>query len=166
MPEKLALSADQFAGSGSIPRGEPFDWVDKVSIELTTQMLSTLLGFPWRDRRKLAHWSDVVNAVPGSGFIETEDDRDRELLDCLSYFQTLWAHQRAASPNGSLLSMMAHSDATRDVEPMDLFGAVVLLIVGGSDTMRNCLTGGLLAMSEFPDEYAKLRADPSTTLAD
>lgn len=42
----------------TLPRGEVFDWVDKVSIELTTGMLAILFGFPWEDRRLLTFWSD------------------------------------------------------------------------------------------------------------
>jgi cytochrome P450 len=49
----------------SLPRGETFDWVDRVSIELTTQMLATLFGFPFEQRRKLTFWSDVATTLPG-----------------------------------------------------------------------------------------------------
>src|SRR5690606_23765051 len=42
----------------SLPIGEEFDWVDKVSIELPTQMLATLFDFPWAERRKLPRWAD------------------------------------------------------------------------------------------------------------
>ena len=51
----------------NLPRNETFDWVDRVSIELTTQMLAVLFDFPWEERRKLTRWSDVVTAVPGGG---------------------------------------------------------------------------------------------------
>jgi cytochrome P450 len=60
-----------------LPRNETFDWVDKVSIELTTMMLATLFDFPWEDRRKLTFWSDVaicnVNS-PGAP-VHTEEER-------------------------------------------------------------------------------------------
>ena len=46
-----------------LPIGEEFDWVDAVSIELTTQMLATLFDFPWEERRKLTRWSDVSTAA-------------------------------------------------------------------------------------------------------
>ncbi|MEZ6010898.1 MAG: hypothetical protein R3C08_03380 [Hyphomonas sp.] len=44
----------------SLPVNEPFDWVDRVSIELTTMMLATLFDFPFENRRQLTRWSDVV----------------------------------------------------------------------------------------------------------
>jgi cytochrome P450 len=110
-----------------------------------------------RDRRKLAHWSDVATAVPGAGVIETEEAREQELLECLSYFQRLWREERRSDPSSNLISMMAHSRATCKMEPMEFLGNILLLIVGGSDTMRTSLTGSVVALHDFPDEHAKLR---------
>ena len=148
----------------SLPRGETFDWVDRVSIELTTQMLATLFDFPWEDRRKLTRWSDVATANEESGLVESEDQRRAELFECLEYFNRLWAERAASSEPGSdLISLLAHSDATRDLptRPMEYLGNLVLLIVGGNDTTRNSLSGGVLALNQFPDQFDKLRANPA-----
>jgi len=145
----------------ALPRGETFDWVDRVSIELTTQMLATLFDFPWEDRRKLTRWSDVATAVEGSGVIETEEQRREELLECLAYFTELWNQRvNTEEPGNDLISMLAHGEATRNMEPFEYLGNVILLIVGGNDTTRNSITGGLLALSQNPDQEAKLRANP------
>lgn len=145
----------------SLPVGEPFDWVDKVSIELTTQMLATLFDFPFEDRRKLTRWSDVATGSPETGVVETEEQRREELFECLEYFQRLW-HERAGQEGGNdLVSMLAHGEATKDMEPMEFLGNLVLLIVGGNDTTRNSITGGVLALNENPGEYAKLRNNPA-----
>jgi cytochrome P450 len=145
-----------------LPIGETFDWVDKVSIELTTQMLATLFDFPWEERRKLTRWSDVSTATPGGGIIDTEEQRREELLECLGYFTNLW-NQRVNStePGNDLISMLAHGEATRNMPPFEYLGNIILLIVGGNDTTRNSITGGLYALSQNPAEEAKLRADPS-----
>lgn len=146
----------------ALPINEPFDWVDKVSIELTTQMLATLFDFPWEERRKLTRWSDVATASPESGIVESEDARRAELLECLGYFTNLWNERvNLTEPGNDLISMLAHGEATRDMPPMEYLGNVILLIVGGNDTTRNSLTGGLYALSKNPQEEAKLRADPS-----
>ena len=59
-----------------LPRGETFDWVDRVSVELTTQMLAVLFDFPWEERRKLTHWSDVSTTIPGKGqLVETIEEQ-------------------------------------------------------------------------------------------
>ncbi|MGA0838872.1 MAG: cytochrome P450 [Pseudomonadales bacterium] len=156
--ERVAMILD------GLPVGETFNWVDRVSIELTTQMLATLFDFPFHDRAKLTRWSDVATAQPGTGIIETEDQRRAELIECLTYFTELW-HQRAAlpEPGNDLISMLAHSPATRDMinRPMEYLGNLILLIVGGNDTTRNSLSGGVLALNQHPAEYDKLRANPA-----
>jgi cytochrome P450 len=143
-----------------LPIGETFDWVDRVSIELTTQMLATLFDFPFEDRRKLTRWSDVATAAPDAGIVESEDARRAELMECAAYFTDLWNQRVNAEPGNDLISMMAHADATRNMEPMEYLGNLILLIVGGNDTTRNSISGGLLALNQNPDQYQKLREHP------
>lgn len=141
----------------SLPVGETFDWVDKVSIELTTQMLATLFDFPFEDRRLLTHWSDVATAIPPPGHPEVWKNREQELGKCLQYFTGLWNERVNAEPRADLISMMAHAPATRDMSPLEFLGNLVLLIVGGNDTTRNSISGGMLFMNRNPDQYDKLR---------
>jgi cytochrome P450 len=145
-----------------LPVGETFDWVDKVSIELTTQMLATLFDFPWEDRRKLTYWSDITTAGPASPLFVSEEHRRAQLMDCAQYFMGLW-NQRVnlTEPGSDLISMLAHGESTRNMSQMEFLGNLLLLIVGGNDTTRNSITGGLLALNENPSEYDKLRADHS-----
>jgi cytochrome P450 len=144
-----------------LPINETFDWVDRVSIELTTQMLATLFDFPFEERRKLTRWSDVATTLPmPGGLVETEEDRQAELMACLAYFTRLWNERVNEPPRGDLVSMMAHGEATRNMTPEEYLGNIILLIVGGNDTTRNSITGGLLALNQNPAEYDKLRADP------
>ncbi|MBI5939061.1 MAG: cytochrome P450 [Caulobacterales bacterium] len=145
----------------SLPIGETFDWVDRVSIELTTQMLATLFDFPFEDRRKLTRWSDVATTMPMPGaIVETEDARQAELMECLACFTGLWNERVNQPPRGDLVSMMAHGEATRNMSPDEYLGNIILLIVGGNDTTRNSITGGVIALNQNPAEYAKLRANP------
>lgn len=145
-----------------LPRNETFNWVDRVSIELTTQMLATLFDFPWEDRRKLTYWSDVATADINGGLISSMDERRMILMECAEYFTRLWNERvNAPKPNGDLISMLAHGEATRNMEPLEYLGNVILLIVGGNDTTRNSISGGLLALNEFPEQYDKLMADHS-----
>ena len=145
----------------NLPAGEVFDWVDRVSVELTTQMLAVLFDFPWEDRRKLTRWSDIATTLPGpDGLVATEEDRQVELLECATYFARLWKERVNQPPKSDLLSMMAHNDATRDMDPKNFLGNLILLIVGGNDTTRNTLSGSIYALSKNPDQYSKLRANP------
>jgi cytochrome P450 len=145
----------------NLPRGETFNWVERVSVELTTQMLATLFDFPWEDRRKLTRWSDVATALPKSGVYESQEQRLAELYECGEYFVRLWNERVNAPPQSDLISMMAHSDATRHMDRENLLGNLILLIVGGNDTTRNSMTGSVLALNENPDQYDKLRANPA-----
>lgn len=145
----------------SLPVGETFNWVDLVSIELTTQMLATLFDFPFEDRRKLTRWSDVATGGPETGIVETEEQRREELYECLAYFTRLWQERENQAGGNDLISMLAHGDSTKDMSPQEFLGNLVLLIVGGNDTTRNSITGGVLALNENPGEYAKLRNNPS-----
>ncbi len=144
----------------SLPVGETFNWVDLVSIELTTQMLATLFDFPFEDRRKLTRWSDVATGGPETGIVESEEQRREELYECLAYFTRLWQEREHGPMGNDLVSMLAHGEATKDMEPQEFLGNLVLLIVGGNDTTRNSITGGVIALNENPGEYAKLRNNP------
>ena len=143
-----------------LPLGEEFDWVDRVSIELTTQMLATLFDFPFEDRRKLTRWSDVATGGPETGVVETEEQRQEELMECLAYFTRLWQERQEQGLSNDFISMLAHGEATKDMAPEEYLGNLVLLIVGGNDTTRNSMTGGVLALNQNPREYAKLRNNP------
>ena len=143
-----------------LPVGETFNWVDLVSIELTTQMLATLFDFPFEDRRKLTRWSDVATADEASGIIDSEEQRREELGECLGYFTELWNQRVNQPPAGDLVSMLAHGESTKNMGPMEYLGNLILLIVGGNDTTRNSITGGVRFLNQFPDEYQKLMANP------
>lgn len=146
----------------SLPVGETFNWVDKVSIELTTQMLATLFDFPFEHRRKLTWWSDMATSGELAGGPTPEPERRAALMECLEWFTEL-KDQRSnqAEPAFDLVSMLANGKDTKNMEPMEFLGNLILLIVGGNDTTRNSLTGGVLALNENPAEYEKLRNDPS-----
>jgi cytochrome P450 len=146
----------------NLPIGEMFEWVDKVSIELTTQMLAVLFDFPWEDRRKLTRWSDVATTIPGvGGIVATEAEKQAELLECAAYFARLWKERIDQPPKSDLLSMMAHGEATREMDPNNFLGNLILLIVGGNDTTRNTMSGSIFALSQYPDQYRKLRDNPA-----
>jgi cytochrome P450 len=123
-------------------------------------MLATLFDFPWEERRKLTRWSDVATALPKSGIVASAEERRREMDECYAYMSRLWNERVNSAPRNDLLSLMAHNDATRFMDPDNLMGNIILLIVGGNDTTRNTMTGSVLALNENPDQYDKLRANP------
>jgi cytochrome P450 len=164
-PRNLAVMEGTIRGRvqkilDDLPVGETFNWVDLVSIELTTQMLATLFDFPFEDRRKLTRWSDVATADETSGIVDSEEQRREELGECLGYFTELWNQRVNQPPAGDLVSMLAHGESTKNMGPMEYLGNLILLIVGGNDTTRNSISGGVRFLNQFPDEYQKLMANP------
>jgi cytochrome P450 len=145
----------------SLPEDEAFDWVDTVSIELTTLMLATLFDFPMEDRRKLTRWSDIVFAIPGpGGVVETQQQKIDELFECVAYFEKLWDERRGQA-GFDLVTMLANGEHTKDMSAFEHLGNLLLLIVGGNDTTRNTMTGSVYGLHKFPNNFEKLKADPS-----
>jgi cytochrome P450 len=147
-----------------LPVGETFNWVDRVSIELTGRMLATLFDFPYEERRKLVYWSDITTSSPqimGEAGIPATV-RAEELGKCVAAFSELWRQRASEPPANDLISMLAHGETTRDMpsRPKEFLGNILLLIVGGNDTTRNSISGGVLALNRYPDQYAKLRERP------
>ncbi|KQM63427.1 cytochrome [Sphingomonas sp. Leaf17] len=145
----------------SLPIGERFDWVDTVAIELTTQMLAILFDFPWEDRRKLTFWSDWAGDIELVKTPELRQQRLVHMYECGGYFKTLWDAKINQDQTPDLISMMIHSDAMREMDQMEFLGNLILLIVGGNDTTRNTMSALAYGLDRFPDERAKLEADPS-----
>jgi cytochrome P450 len=147
---------------GNLPRNETFDWVEHVSIELTTQMLATLFDYPFERRRDLTHWSNIAttNFKDPNALVKTEEERFNELKKMAAAMMGLWNERVNAPPASDLISMLAHGESTRNMDPMEFMGNCVLLIVGGNDTTRNSISGGLWALNKHPDEYRKLRENP------
>jgi cytochrome P450 len=144
----------------SLPIGEAFDWVDKVSIELTTGMLARLFDFPWEQRHKLTEWSDLggdVELIRREGGLAI---RNAAMFEMGAAFGKLW-QEKLANPGKDLISVMLQSDAMNHMSQEEFMGNLVLLIVGGNDTTRNSMSGYAYGLHSFPEERAKLEADPS-----
>jgi len=144
----------------ALPRNETFDWAERVSTDLTNMMLATLFDFPSEDRMKLSWWSDVAIANVNSpdAVVHSEAERYDELARMGDYFHKLWDARADAPPTFDLISMLAHSEATRHLQPREFIGTMALLIVGGNDTTRNSMSGGLMALVENPGQFELVRA--------
>jgi cytochrome P450 len=145
----------------TLPWGERFDWVDTVSIELTTGMLALLFDFPWEERRKLTFWSDWAGDIEIVKDEGLRQQRLQHMFECGAYFQNLWNQKVGKPQTPDLISMMIHSDAMNQMDHYEFIGNLILLIVGGNDTTRNTMSGLAYGLDLYPDQRAKLEADPS-----
>ncbi len=145
----------------TLPVDEDFDWVDRVSIELTTQMLAILFDFPWEDRRLLTLWSDWGGDIEAAVNPATSGIRQQHLIDMTDYLDRLMAERRAKDRTDDLLSLMVHSAAMGDMSEQERRGNYILLIVGGNDTTRNSMSGAIHAFDQYPGEWRKLAVDRS-----
>ncbi len=154
----------------SLPTDKPFDWVQAVSIELTARMLATLLDYPYENRAELVYISDVVggNAESTGGTYADMDETFKAAADMVKKFTALWHDKKrreaaGEAPGFDLISLMQNNEHTKDIvnRPLEFMGNLALLVVGGNDTTRNSMTGGVLALNEFPNEFQKLKQNPS-----
>lgn len=145
----------------ALPRDKEFNWVREVSVELTGRTLATLFDVPQEDRHKLIHWSDTVERLGDPEFFATPEEGFKELWNCWEYFDAVWKERQSrATPGTDLISMLVHSESTKNMTPNEYLGNMLLLIVGGNDTTRNSITGGVLALNQNPSEYKKLTETP------
>lgn len=148
----------------SLPIDSAFDWVEKVSMELTSMMLATLFDFPMELRHKLIYWSDIATASPvvSGNTSVSQEERLQGLNECLTFFTELWHKQLLKEPSFNFISLLQNNEDTKNMvnEPDAFLGNLLLLIVGGNDTTRNSMTGGVYALNKFPDQFSKLKQNP------
>ena len=163
LAELEPLIRERIAGIlDGLPIGEEFDWVDKVSMELTAMTLATLFNYPQERRRELTFWSDIMTATPGPGqVVETREEADAARQAFFATIAKMYQERGEAEPAQDFMSLMAHSPQSKDFTLPEVLGDSIILLVGGNDTTRNTLTGSVYALDRNPEQNAKLRANPA-----
>lgn len=145
-----------------LPRGEEFDWVERVSLPLTLGMLCILFDMPFEEWRDIKRWSDWASGVSEDNL--NEEYRAQFLVqmgEMLARFDRELEDRRAKPPTDDLLSRMVHSEAMGNMDAMERIANIALLIVGGNDTTRNSMSALVEAFDKYPGELDRLRADAS-----
>ena len=153
--ERCVDILDQLAGTGEC------EFISSVAAELPIQMLAELFGVNQEDRTKLLGWSNVII---GGDDPDMRLDTDHVVTALTELYQyALDLHQkRREEPGDDLISMLANTEVEGKLTSMnDYVSAFILLIVAGNETTRNSISGGVLALSQHPEEKQKLLNDPS-----
>ena len=154
-----ARTAELFA---ELPRGETFDWVDRVALPLTMGMLCILFDFPMAEWRDLKRWSDYASNVSAENLNEEyRAEFLAQMGQMLARFDRELEARRGLPPSDDLLSRMVHSEAMGNMDVMERIANIALLIVAGNDTTRNSMSALVEAFDRYPGELERLRADPA-----
>jgi cytochrome P450 len=137
------------------------EFISSVAAELPIQMLAELFDVPQADRHKLFEWSNVIIGAEDPDISTSREQRAKVFMDLAMYAMQLYA-ARKENPGDDLITMLVNTEVNG--EPMniaDYLSAFVLLVVAGNETTRNSISGGVLALSQFPAERRKLLDDRS-----
>ncbi len=137
------------------------DFVTDIATPIPLRMIATLMGLPLADEAKLLHWSDLF----ATGGVD-EEFRDQVVAAVMEWVEYIVNEMGTRSdPNADdLISLLMHPDASIRDEPMsaeDLIYETMLILVGGDETTRHVMSGGLEALLLHPEQLAALRADRS-----
>ena len=132
------------------------EFVSTVAAELPIQMLAELFGVKQEDRAKLLQWSNsIIGGDDPDMRVNTE--QIMEVFSDLYQYAIALREERQKEPGDDLISMLVNSEI--EGKPMDVndyISAFILLIVAGNETTRNSISGGILALSQHPEERKKL----------
>jgi len=138
--------------------GEPVDVVGELAVPFPLRVISDLLGIPEDDWPRFFEWSEA--AIPGA--TDWPEERIAELMGEMVTYLLSTAAARRTDPHDDVISLLANVEVDGDtLDDTELAMFLVQLLVAGNETTRNALSGGLVAFSERPDQWARLRAEPA-----
>jgi linalool 8-monooxygenase len=137
------------------------EFVTEVAAELPIQVLAELLGIPQADRLKLFDWSNSMIAEDDPELRKGPEETAADVRAMIEYSGRLW-EERVANPGTDLISMLIHPDADGEVMSKERYlGTFILLVAAGNETTRNSISGGLIALAQFPEQRQQLADNPA-----
>jgi cholest-4-en-3-one 26-monooxygenase len=140
------------------------DFVEQVSCELPLQAIAGLMGVPQDERKKLFHWSNQMVGDLDPEF--ANNDAIAASVELITYGMQM-AAERADKPGDDLVTKLVQADVEGHKLSDDELGFfVVLLAVAGNETTRNSITQGMMAFTDFPDQWELFKKERPATAAD
>ena len=143
-----------------IERGE-CDFVADIAGEMPSYVIAELMGIPLDDGRKLYQLTETIHATARR---YAGGAQGAAVMEMFMYAQRVIAEKRARPADDLSSKLLAAEVDGRKLDDLDFQLFFLLLVDAGGDTTRNLVAGGLLALLENPDEFARLRANVPTTL--
>ncbi|OBK22662.1 cytochrome P450 [Mycobacterium asiaticum] len=158
LSERARQIAAQAAAEGS------GDFVRQVASELPLQAIAGLLGVPLEDREKLFDWSNQMIGSDDPEF--AEHDSLTSAAEMMWYAMQL-AERKAKDPGPDIVTTLIQPDAEGHRLSEAEFGMfVVTLAIAGNETTRNSITQGMMAFTDYPDQWELFKAQRPGTAAD
>jgi linalool 8-monooxygenase len=137
------------------------EFISSVAAELPIQMLAELFGIDQELRHKLFEWSNIIIGGDDPDIVVSPEQVRTAIMELVTFGMEQY-EQRKESPGNDLISMLVHTKVNgQPVDLGDYLSTLLLLVVAGNETTRNSISGGVLALSENPEEKRKLLEDPS-----
>ena len=141
-------------------RGE-CDFVTDVAAELPLQVIAELIGVPLEDRHLVFQWSNQMIGLEDPEYGNSMEVATQAAAEMFAYAEKL-ANERRRSPHDDLVTVLIDAEVEGEqLTPLEFNVFFMLLAVAGNETTRNLISGGMLALSEHPDQHARLLEDPA-----
>jgi cytochrome P450 len=139
-----------------LPVGAPVDIVSAFAVAFPLRVIAALLGVPDDDLDRLWRWSEA--AIPGA--TDWPEDERMALLGEMTVELLGLAASRRADPKDDIVSMLAGVELDGERLTDDELGMFLIqLLVAGNETTRHSISGGVLALAQHPEQFARLRSD-------
>lgn len=142
------------------PEGAAFDVVPAVSAPIPIKTLAELLDAPEGSEDKLFEWTNALIGEDDPEMRASPEYMMRALGELMTFAGGLRA-QRLDGHGDDLITLISRERDGAEVALRDFFANTILVLVGGNETTRNSISGGLVALARHPEQWERLRADPS-----
>ena len=141
-------------------RGE-CDLVRDIAAPLPLNMIGDLLGIDRAGRPDLLRWSEDMLRSQGSPDPDGMQAAMQAFTEYEAYMGPVFADRRRTGADGDLVGALVHAEIDGDrLDHDSLIHESLLILIGGDETTRHVLSGGMLALLEHPRQLERLRADP------
>jgi cytochrome P450 family 142 subfamily A polypeptide 1 len=136
------------------------DLVHNVAAQLPLIVIADLLGAAPEDRPDLLRWTDEMLLSQGSSDAASVERATQAFVEYQAYILPIIEQRRGTGDTGDLIGILANADIDGDrLSDDELIFDTLLLLVGGDETTRHVLSGGMLALLQHPEQLAALQAD-------